>query len=451
MTSKKSPTLLFLEHSSLSPSFRLFENARQPPQSSTFESMSRVCLRNCIEVLTGTSRGLGPRRQRRNAHSLKFNRFYFATCSSLPFKPKLSIATAVPVATASTWNYIPKPTIEIVEVGPRDGLQNESHPITTNQKVEFIQRLVHAGCRRLEVGSFVSPKWVPSMADSDQVVIQLAHWRQEEQQQRQQQQQQQQHALSSPSSFSSSTVSQSAKFSCLVPNQKGFQQAVSPQCASGVDEIAIFASASEAFSQKNIHCTIQESLERFQPVLEEALSRNLPVRGYVSCVVGCPYQGVVEPSAVAYVVERLLEMGCYEISLGDTIGVGTPGSTRRMLDTVQAVATSSNQLAVHYHDTYGQALANIVVALDRGITIIDSSVAGLGGCPYAKGASGNVATEDVVYMLYVYESIQRDIVFVITGIDLDKLVEVGEFICTILERPNQSKVARAMISKRRNL
>jgi hydroxymethylglutaryl-CoA lyase len=265
-------------------------------------------------------------------------------------------------------------SVKIVEVGPRDGLQNES--LSTNDvvvsvetKVSLIQKLASAGLTTIEVGSFVSPKWVPQMANSGEVVDAVHEWASKE------------NVLS-------------LNFPCLVPNQKGMEQAIQ----HGIQEIAIFGSASEAFSQKNIGCSIAESIDRFQVVVDMAKEHNVRIRGYLSCVVGCPYQGEVTPQEVGNVIEKLLKLGCYEVSLGDTIGVGTPGSVVPMLDTALQIADES-KYAMHCHDTYGQALANIYASLERGIRTFDSSVAGLGGCPYAKGASGNVATEDVVYMV----------------------------------------------------
>ena len=273
-------------------------------------------------------------------------------------------------------------------MGPRDGLQNESTIVSTDTKVALINMLTAAGCTTVEVGAFVSPKWVPQMADSGKVLEMLQ-------------------------------AKDGVRYSCLVPNVKGMMTLAelhSDKCT----EVAIFASASESFSQRNINCTIAESMERFLPVMDLALQKSIPVRGYVSCVVGCPYEGNVPLDNVLKVSQQLLDMGCFEISLGDTIGVGTPKQVKEMLQVVQVRARWSktfssitplltcqesqssippNQLAVHFHDTYGQALANIVVALEHDVRTIDSSVAGLGGCPYAKGASGNVATEDVVYML----------------------------------------------------
>ena len=252
--------------------------------------------------------------------------------------------------------------VRIVEVGPRDGLQNEV-AVSTEAKIALVNALADAGLRTIETGSFVSPKWVPQMADSAQVFAGIAR-------------------------------KTGVTYSALTPNLQGYQGAR----AAGADEVAIFGAASEAFSQKNINCSVAESLERFAPVLAAAKADGIRVRGYVSCVVGCPYQGEVAPADVAKVAKALLDMGCYEISLGDTIGVGTPAKVHAMLDAVLAVVPVS-QVAVHFHDTYGQALTNIYAALSRGIHVIDSAVAGLGGCPYAAGASGNVATEDVVYLL----------------------------------------------------
>jgi hydroxymethylglutaryl-CoA lyase len=274
--------------------------------------------------------------------------------------------------------------VRIVEVGPRDGLQNERRVPDANGKIELIRKLYHAGCRHIEVGSLVSPKWVPSMADTEQVLQGLREWRQ--------------------SAVQAGPMDGGSKrFSVLVPNKQGLVKAMNHRDV--IDEIAIFASASEAFSQRNIACSIDESFERYQGVvtvvreaddkLRRTSSSPLLIRGYVSCVIACPYQGLVSPVDVARVVERLVDLGCYEVSLGDTIGVGTPASVRAMLREVQsAVSGSDVNLAVHFHDTYGQALSNILVSLeDAGVSTVDSALAGLGGCPYAKGASGNVATE----------------------------------------------------------
>jgi len=293
--------------------------------------------------------------------------------------------------------------VRIVEVGPRDGLQNEAKPVSVAARVALIEQLAGAGIRAIESGSFVSPKWVPQMASSDEV-------------------------------FAGIDRKAGVTYSALTPNLKGFEGAL----AAGVDEVAVFAAASEAFSQKNINCSIDESLARFEPVMAAAQEAGIAVRGYVSCVVGCPYAGEVSPAAVLGVTDKLLAMGCYEVSLGDTTGVGTPGSVRRLLDAL-VPALGHQRLALHLHDTYGQALANISAGLDYGIGVIDSAVAGLGGCPYAKGASGNVATEDVVYML--------NGMGIETGIDLDALVATGHWICNQLERDNQSRVGRALSGK----
>ena len=294
--------------------------------------------------------------------------------------------------------------VKIVEVGPRDGLQNESRLVPSAVKIELIDRLGMAGLKTIEAAAFVSPKWVPQMGDAAEVMTSLPR-------------------------------RAGVSYPVLVPNLKGFEQAL----AAGAEEIAVFGAASEAFSQKNINCSIAESLERFRPVAEAAQKNGIRVRGYVSCVVGCPYQGAVLPAAVAEVAARLVEMGCYEISLGDTVGVGTPAAVQRMLDEV-ALLVPVERLAGHYHDTYGMALANIYASLERGVAVFDASVAGLGGCPYAAGASGNVATEDVVYLM---NGLGLE-----TGIDLDRLVDAGAWICAELGRAPSSKVARAVLAKR---
>jgi hydroxymethylglutaryl-CoA lyase len=294
-------------------------------------------------------------------------------------------------------------TVKIVEVGPRDGLQNEKKMISAEDKIALINQLSDAGVRYIESGSFVSPKWVPQMATSNDV-------------------------------FNGITRHKNITYAALTPNMKGFEGAV----AVNADEVAIFGAASEAFSQKNINCSIEESLERFKPIIAAAKDANIPVRGYISCVVGCPYEGDIPPKKVADVAEQLFNMGCYEISLGDTIGVGTAASVQKMLQAVIA-RIPKDKLAVHFHDTYGQALTNIYTALENGISVIDSSVAGLGGCPYAKGASGNVATEDVVYLL--------NGLGIKTGIDLTKLLNAGWFISDKLGKPPISKVSNAFRSK----
>ncbi len=290
--------------------------------------------------------------------------------------------------------------VRMVEVGPRDGLQNEKQPVPVAVKVELINRLADAGLPVVESGSFVSPKWVPQMAATDEVLAGIKR---------------------------KSGVS----YPVLVPNLKGFEGALE----AGVEEIAVFAAASESFSQKNINCSIDESIERFIPVIEAAQQADMRVRGYVSCVLGCPYEGEIQPSAVREVARRLFELGCYEISLGDTIGVGTPLKAQRMIQTVSE-AVSIDRLAAHFHDTYGQALANLHAVLELGVATIDSSVSGLGGCPYAKGATGNVATEDVVYML--------NGMGIETGVDLSALIAAGSFIDGVLGRSTASRVARAL-------
>lgn len=289
--------------------------------------------------------------------------------------------------------------VKIVEVGARDGLQNERMSLTAEQKVNFINLLSETGLKTIEAGSFVSPKWVPQMASSHEV-------------------------------FTTIDRSPSTTYSALTPNIKGLEQAI----AANVDEVAVFTGASESFCQKNINCSIEESIERFIPLISLAKDHNLNVRGYVSCVMGCPYEGAISHRQVADTVTRLLEIGCYEVSLGDTIGVGTANNVKALLNLLTK-QVNKTQLAVHFHDTYGQAMANIYASLELGIRTIDASVAGLGGCPYAKGASGNVATEDVLYML--------NGLGLKTGIDLGKLISAGHYICEELNRPNGSKVALA--------
>ena len=289
--------------------------------------------------------------------------------------------------------------VRIVEVGPRDGLQNEAEIVPATVKGELIDRLAAAGARTIEAGSFVSPKWVPQMADTAEVLSLIQR-------------------------------RPGVGYPVPVPNMKGLEAAI----ASGVEEVAVFAAASEAFSQRNINCSIAESLERFQPVMEEAARQGLKVRGYVSCVLGCPYQGEVPLADVARVSRRLLEMGCYEISLGDTIGVGTPLKAVRMVEAVME-DVPTEKIALHFHDTYGQALANIYACLGLGVSVLDSAVGGLGGCPYAKGATGNVATEDLVYML--------DGMGIETGIDLAALTDTARFIAAAIGKAPASHLARA--------
>ncbi len=293
--------------------------------------------------------------------------------------------------------------VTLVEVGPRDGLQNEARTIPLATKLQLLDDLAAAGHRVIEAGSFVNPRWVPQMADSEAV-------------------------------FTAMTRHPGVRYTALTPNLRGFERAM----AAGADEVAVFAACSEAFSQKNINCSIAQSLDRFGDVMSAAADADIPVRGYVSCVLGCPYEGDIAPAAVAAVSGELLAMGCYEVSLGDTIGTGTAGSMQRLLDHLLR-HFKPNQLAVHCHDTYGQALSNILVAVQNGITTIDTSVAGLGGCPYASGASGNVATEDVVYMLHGMG--------IETGLDLAQLVIAGKHICTALDRPTGSRVANALSAR----
>ncbi|MFQ5785141.1 MAG: hydroxymethylglutaryl-CoA lyase [Alphaproteobacteria bacterium] len=295
--------------------------------------------------------------------------------------------------------------VTLVEVGPRDGLQNEPQPVPTAIKVALIDRLSAAGLGAIEATSFVSPKWVPQLSDAAEVMSEISR-------------------------------KEDVRYIVLTPNMKGFEAAL----AAGADEVAVFAAASETFSRKNINCSIDESLDRFHPVCEAAATRGVRLRGYVSCVLGCPYEGEIAPSAVARVARRLFDMGCAEISLGDTIGVGTPAKARAMVAAV-AEKVPIDRLAAHFHDTYGQALANLLAVLELGVSTIDSSVAGLGGCPYAPGAAGNVATEDVVYML--------DGLGVETGADLAALAEAGRFICEALGRTPASKVSLALRGRSR--
>lgn len=292
--------------------------------------------------------------------------------------------------------------VTIVEVGPRDGLQNEKQSLSSAIKIELIHRLGNCGVPVIEAGSFVSPKWVPQMADSGAVMSGL-------------------------------TPRAGTRYPVLVPNMEGFERAMK----SGAKEIAVFTAASESFSKHNTHCSIAESINRLKPVAELAKASAIRVRGYISCVLGCPYEGVIEAAAVAAVCDQLMQLGCDEISLGDSIGVGTPAVANALVKTVSSVVPME-QLAVHFHDTYGQALANILACLDAGIRTLDSAVAGLGGCPYAKGASGNVASEDVVYMLHGLG--------LTTGIDLNALAITGDWISKQLHRPNNSKAGVVLIS-----
>lgn len=300
--------------------------------------------------------------------------------------------------------------VKLVEVGARDGLQNEKTLVPLDTKLELIHRLGNAGIKHIEAGSFVSPKWVPQMADSGEVFKQL--------------------------SLNNSRKDE-VTYAALTPNIKGYDAAV----AVDADEVAVFAAASESFSLKNTNCSIDECLQRIEAIITQAKKDKLLVRGYVSCVMGCPYEGEIDPAAVLKVSKALLEMGCYEISLGDTIGTGTPQQTRQLIQYLSN-EIPVDKLAVHFHDTYGQALANIYAALLEGVSVVDSSVAGLGGCPYAQGASGNVASEDVLYMLQGL-GIQTDI-------NLAALVETGNWISQQLDRPNQSKAGLALFHKKQN-
>ena len=294
--------------------------------------------------------------------------------------------------------------VTLIEVGARDGLQNEPKAVSANIKIELIERLAAAGLSVIEAGAFVSPKWVPQMADSEEVLAGL-------------------------------TAHPGVSYPVLVPNLQGLSRAV----AAGARDVGVFISASESFSQKNTNCSIAESIERFTPVVAEAKAQGLGVRGYVSVVLGCPYEGDVDPGYVAELSGVLHRMGCDAISLGDTVGVGTPAKAGALIDRV-AEDVPLGIIGIHFHDTYGQALANSLACLERGVTVIDSSVAGLGGCPYAPGAAGNVATEDVLYML--------DGLGVKTGVDMDKLMDAGQFISDYLGRPPVSKVAQALSAKR---
>ena len=293
--------------------------------------------------------------------------------------------------------------VRLVEVGPRDGLQNEPGKVDTATKVALIERLADAGFPNIEAAAFVSPRWVPQMADSGEVLKQIRR---------------------RPGTI----------YSALVPNLKGLEAAIE----AGIDEAVVFGAASEAFSQKNINCSIAESIERFRPVARAAKSAGLRLRGSISCALGCPYQGEVSAQAVSDLVQRLAALGCDEIDIADTIGVGTPGGTRQIIEAAAKVFPLE-RLSGHFHDTYGQAIANVYASLECGIAIFHSSVAGLGGCPYAKGATGNVATEDVLYLLQGLG--------IETGIDLEKVRRAGEFISRELGRPSASRVARALAGK----
>jgi hydroxymethylglutaryl-CoA lyase len=295
------------------------------------------------------------------------------------------------------------PKVRLVEVGPRDGLQNEKATVATGVKIALIDRLTDAGFAAIEATAFVSPKWVPQMADAADVIAGIRR-------------------------------GEGVRYPVLTPNMKGFEAAL----AAKADEVAVFVAASETFSRKNINCSIAESLERAQPIYAAAAANRIRVRGYISCVLGCPYEGEVDPAKVAEVADALHKMGSYEVSLGDTIGIGTAGKTKALLATV-AERVPLERLAGHFHDTYGQALTNVYAAMEMGVATFDCSVAGLGGCPYAKGATGNLASEDVLYLL--------DGLGIDTGVDMRKLRAAGQFISDVLGRPPVSRVARALAAK----
>ncbi len=294
--------------------------------------------------------------------------------------------------------------IEIVEVGPRDGLQNETEHLSPAERIDLIEKLALAGLKQIEAGSFVSPRWVPQMAGSD-VILESLRDRDD------------------------------LRLPVLVPNMQGYENAR----AAGVREIAVFAAATESFSQKNINCSIDDSLQRFEAVCRQALADNVRIRGYISCVLGCPYEGEVDPADVVRISRDLLQLGCSEISLGDTIGVGTPDKARALIEAC-ATEVGIDRISAHFHDTYGQALANILACIEVGVTTVDTAIGGLGGCPYAKGSAGNVATEDVVYML---NGMNID-----CGVDLPALLDITESLCERLKHPPASRVARALLTKR---
>jgi len=294
--------------------------------------------------------------------------------------------------------------IEIVEVGPRDGLQNETEHLSPAERIDLIEKLALAGLKQIEAGSFVSPRWVPQMAGSD-VILESLRDRDD------------------------------LRLPVLVPNMQGYENAR----AAGVREIAVFAAATESFSKKNINCSIDDSLQRFEAVCRQALADNVRIRGYISCVLGCPYEGEVDPANVVRISRDLLQLGCSEISLGDTIGVGTPDKARALIEAC-ATEVGIDRISAHFHDTYGQALANILACIEAGVTTVDTAIGGLGGCPYAKGSAGNVATEDVVYML---NGMNID-----CGVDLPALLDITESLCERLKHPPASRVARALLTKR---
>jgi len=294
--------------------------------------------------------------------------------------------------------------IEIVEVGPRDGLQNETEHLSPAERVDLIEKLALAGLKQIEAGSFVSPRWVPQMAGSD-VILESLRDRDD------------------------------LRLPVLVPNMQGYEDAR----AAGVREIAVFAAATESFSEKNINCSIDDSLQRFEAVCRQALADNVRIRGYISCVLGCPYEGEVDPANVVRISRDLLQLGCSEISLGDTIGVGTPDKARALIEAC-ATEVGIDRISAHFHDTYGQALANILACIEAGVTTVDTAIGGLGGCPYAKGSAGNVATEDVVYMLNGMN--------IECGVDLPALLDITDSLCERLKHPPASRVARALLTQR---
>jgi hydroxymethylglutaryl-CoA lyase len=296
-------------------------------------------------------------------------------------------------------------SVRLVEMGPRDGLQNEPAPVATDIKIALIERLAAAGLKTIEAGSFVSPSWVPQMANSAEIYRRIKRF-------------------------------PGVSYPALVPNLKGLEAAL----GVGIEEVAVFVAASEGFSQRNIACSRAESLERLAPVAKLALQKGLRLRGYVSCIIACPYDGPVAPDQVAEMSERLVEMGCYEVSLGDTIGIGTADAVKRVIEAV-AARIPRERIAMHFHDTYGQGVANVLASLDQGISVFDSSVAGLGGCPFAKGATGNVATEDVLHLLHGLG--------IETGVDLTAVAEIGAWISTELGRPNGSRAGRALLARGR--
>ncbi|WP_309678579.1 hydroxymethylglutaryl-CoA lyase [Polaromonas sp.] len=300
------------------------------------------------------------------------------------------------------------PEVKLVDVGPRDGLQNEKSPVPAAVKIELVHRLQDAGLTEIEVTSFVSPKWVPQMADNAEVMAGIRR-------------------------------KPGVRYSVLTPNMKGFEAAVAPARELWPDEIVVFGAASEAFSQRNINCSIAESIERFRPVVEAAKAHNIYVRGAISCAVGCPYEGEIAPERVELVARLMKGIGVQHVGVADTIGVGTPVKVQRALEAALK-AYDLNDVSGHFHDTYGQALANTLASLEMGIWQFDTSSAGLGGCPYAKGATGNVATEDVVYLLHGMG--------IDTGIDLDKLIDAGKFISDFLDRKPNSRAATALLNKR---